>query len=96
MQSTLDKCFDLALGIFEESDFARELRELKIFDGEKILQQRWLESITPVLENGSLKMPEKNNWKPAYGGRKGLHTEYLQPLIDEMGEVFRLDPQAEW
>jgi ring-1,2-phenylacetyl-CoA epoxidase subunit PaaC len=31
-----------------------------------------------------------------YGGRYGYHTEYLQPLLDEMTEVYRLDPTAEW
>lgn len=96
MQPALDISFNLALGIFEESDFANVLRELKIFDGEKILQQRWLETIIPILESASLRVPEKNNWEPAYGGRNGHHTEYLQPLIDEMGAVFRLDPKAEW
>ena len=30
------------------------------------------------------------------GGRHGQHTEHLQPLLDEMAEVFRLDPTAEW
>lgn len=96
MQSALDNCFNLALGIFEESDFARELREMKIFEGEKILLEKWLETIIPVLESASLRVPEINNWEPAYGGRKTYHTEYLQPLIDEMGAVFRLDPKAEW
>ena len=27
-----------------------------------------------------------------YGGRQGYHTEFLQPLLDEMTEVYRLDP----
>jgi ring-1,2-phenylacetyl-CoA epoxidase subunit PaaC len=96
MQSALDGCFNLALGIFEESDFAEELREVKIFEGENVLLERWLESIIPVLESASIVIPEKKSWKPAYGGRKGSHTEYLQPLIDEMGAVLRLDPKAEW
>jgi ring-1,2-phenylacetyl-CoA epoxidase subunit PaaC len=33
---------------------------------------------------------------PVFGGRVGQHTEYLQPLLDEMAEVFRVDPTAEW
>jgi len=33
---------------------------------------------------------------PVYGGRKGEHTADLQPLLDEMTEVFRIDPAAEW
>jgi ring-1,2-phenylacetyl-CoA epoxidase subunit PaaC len=96
MQNALNNTFDLALGIFEESDFADALRETNVFEGEKVLQMRWLLEITPVLESSSLVLPELKSWKPAYGGRKGQHTEHLQPLLDEMGEVFRLDPNAEW
>lgn len=96
MQSAVNNTFNLALGIFEESDSADTLKSLGIFDGEKELQSRWLETILPILENSSLKLPDTATWKPAYGGRKGQHTEYLQPLIHEMGAVFRLDPKAEW
>ena len=96
MQSALNECFNLALGIFEESEFAEDLKEMKIFDGEKFLQDKWLEQIMPVLEKASLETPPQSNWSPVYGGRKGEHTEYLQPLLDEMGAVFRLDPKAEW
>lgn len=96
MQSALNETFDLALGIFEESEFADSLKELNIFAGEKVLQAKWLDTITPLLQNASLEIPESSAWHPAYGGRKGHHTEFLQPLLDEMGEVFRLDPKAEW
>jgi ring-1,2-phenylacetyl-CoA epoxidase subunit PaaC len=48
------------------------------------------------LEKASLKIPDKSDWNPELGGRKGYHTEYLQPMLDEMGAVFRLDPKAEW
>lgn len=96
MQRSLDECFNLALGIFEPGDFENELNELKVFTGEKILENKWLETVLPLLEASTLKVPAESAWKPAYGGRKGNHTEYLQPLIIEMGEVFRLDPKAEW
>ena len=33
---------------------------------------------------------------PIVGGRIGKHSEHLQPLLDEMSEVFRIDPSAEW
>jgi ring-1,2-phenylacetyl-CoA epoxidase subunit PaaC len=41
-------------------------------------------------------MPDLRTLTPVYGGRTGEHTEYLQPLLDEMAEVFRLDPTADW
>jgi len=96
MQAAVNNTFNLALGIFEESDSADTLKSMGVFEGEKALQSRWLEAILPILESASLKLPESTNWQPAYGGRKGVHTEFLQPLIYEMGAVFRLDPKAEW
>lgn len=48
--------------------------------------------------------PELNEWGlqtdiPApkgIGGRQGMHSEYLEPLLAEMTAVFSLDPKAEW
>jgi len=96
MQTALNETFNLALGIFEESEFALMLNEMNAFEGERALQEMWFETITPLLESASLKIPSISLLQPAYGGRKGYHTEYLQPLLDEMGAVFRLDPEAEW
>ena len=96
MQSALNECFPLALGIFEPNDYEDILAEAKIFPGEKILQVQWLEKINPVLEKANLKLPDLNSMVPAYGGRKGFHTEYLQPLLNEMTEVYSIDPNAEW
>lgn len=96
MQASLNECFNLALGIFEESENVFTLNELGIFECEETLKEKWLTAITPVLEKANLKIPDKAAWEPAYGGRKGYHTEYLQPMLDEMGAVFRLDSKAEW
>ena len=30
------------------------------------------------------------------GGRRGRHSEHLAPLLDEMCEVYRLEPTAAW
>lgn len=96
MQSSLNECFPLALGIFEPSDYENELISGKIFSGEKILLEKWLLKIESVLDAANLKLPAVTNLKAAYGGRKGFHTEYLKPLLDEMTEVYSIDPGAEW
>jgi len=96
MQSALNECFPLALGIFEQSDYDNILNEANIFAGERILQENWFQRIEKVLEKANLKLPDINSVTPSYGGRKGYHTEYLQPLLDEMTEVYSIDPNAEW
>ncbi|MGH2575809.1 MAG: 1,2-phenylacetyl-CoA epoxidase subunit PaaC [Ignavibacteria bacterium] len=96
LQKSINESFNLALGIFEPGDNENELAEMKVFEGENALQKRWLESIKQVLNKTPFQLPSENLWKPVYGGRKGIHTEYLQPLIDEMSEVFNIDSKAEW
>ena len=96
MQSALNEAFPYALGMFEPSKFDNQLVKENIFIGETALQTKWLEVITPILENANLKLPALPIKERMYGGRQGYHTEYLQPLLDEMTEVYRLDPAAIW
>jgi ring-1,2-phenylacetyl-CoA epoxidase subunit PaaC len=96
MQSALNECWNYALGIFEKGDFEKELADSGVFEGEAALQQRWLAKITPIIEKAGLKIPSESSWEPVYGGRKAYHSDYLAPLVEEMSEVFRVDPSAEW
>ncbi len=94
MQTALNEAWNYALGIFEESEFEQPLISEKIFIGEAALKAQWLEAIKPILTKANLKLPDDNT--PKLGGRKGIHTEHLQPLLDEMSEVFKIEPNAEW
>lgn len=96
MQEALNFSWNLALGIFEESQYEDDIIATGLFKGEQQLKQLWYEAVEPVIVRAGLKIPEIATWKPEDGGRKGLHTEHLQPLLDEMSEVFRIDPGAEW
>jgi len=96
MQTALNEAFPYALGMFEPSKYDEELKNENIFEGETTLQTKWLEVITPILEKGNLQLPSLPIKERMYGGRQGYHTEYLQPLLDEMTEVYRLDPAATW
>lgn len=96
MQTALNDAFPLALSIFEPVEGEQELIQYGYFEGEAVLKERWLASITPVIEAAGLKMPEIVHDKTPFGGRKGYHTEHLAPLLKEMTEVFSIDPEAEW
>ncbi|MFN7312471.1 MAG: 1,2-phenylacetyl-CoA epoxidase subunit PaaC [Bacteroidota bacterium] len=96
MQTALNECWNYALGMFEESEYEKQLISEKIFDGEAELQKRWLGAISPILTKATLTIPNESTWQAQMGGRKGIHTEHLQPLLDEMSEVFKIDPTAEW
>ncbi|MBP7510741.1 MAG: phenylacetate-CoA oxygenase subunit PaaC [Bacteroidia bacterium] len=96
MQAALNLAWNYALGMFEPSAHEEILIAEGVFEGEKSLQEKWLANITPLLLKAGLSIPESSTWNPVFGGRLGKHTEHLGPLVEEMSEVFRYDPTAEW
>jgi ring-1,2-phenylacetyl-CoA epoxidase subunit PaaC len=84
----------LALGIFEPGQFESVLADAKIFEGEAVLQAKWMTEVSALLSKAGLTIPE--NATPSYGGRTGAHTPHLQPLLSEMTEVYAIDPTADW
>ncbi len=94
MQSALTTMWSYALGLFEPGSFEDALVANGIYIGEAETQTRWLSLVTELLASTPLELPQ--NAEPVYGGRKGYHTEHLQPLLEEMTEVYRVDPSAEW
>jgi ring-1,2-phenylacetyl-CoA epoxidase subunit PaaC len=96
LQQSLEFAMPYAMGIFEPSSYEKDLIADKIFSGEMKLQEEWLAKVKSIIEQSSLRLPEINTMKPIYGGRFGKHSEHLQPLLNEMSEVFKIDPGAEW
>jgi ring-1,2-phenylacetyl-CoA epoxidase subunit PaaC len=96
LQSSLDYAMPYALGIFEPSKFEEELIKEGIFRGEEAIKADWLEQVKSILDQTKLTMPVINNLTPVLGGRYGHHTDHLQPMLNEMSEVFNEDPTADW
>jgi ring-1,2-phenylacetyl-CoA epoxidase subunit PaaC len=96
MQTALNEAWNYALGMFEPGAHEAQLIADGVFIGEEALKARWLEQVKVILDKATLTIPSESTWAPVYGGRKGVHTEHLAPLVDEMSEVFRIDPSAEW
>jgi ring-1,2-phenylacetyl-CoA epoxidase subunit PaaC len=96
LQKSLEYALPYALGIFEESLYENEIIANDIFEGEQKIKEKWLTQIQKILAQTSLQLPDVKIIKPIMGGRTGKHTEHLQPLLDEMSEVFKIDPTAEW
>jgi ring-1,2-phenylacetyl-CoA epoxidase subunit PaaC len=96
LQHSMDYALPFALGMFEESPYEKDLIADGVFFGEKVLRDQWLIKITEVISKTKLHLPDVLSLTPVMGGRAGKHTADLQPLLDEMGEVFKIDPAAEW
>jgi ring-1,2-phenylacetyl-CoA epoxidase subunit PaaC len=82
--------------MFEPSPFEEQLIRDGVFAGEKILETQWRTKVEGVLQQTQLRLPDWRMIQPVNGGRNGQHSEHLQPLLDEMSEVFKIDPSAEW
>lgn len=96
LQNSLSTAMPFALGMFEESPYEKELISSKIFGGEQVLKDRWMKKVEEVIAQTSLTLPDWKTIQSVLGGRSGKHSEHLQPLLDEMSEVFKIDPTAEW
>jgi len=96
LQRSLEYAFPYALGMFEESPFETMLIDNNIFQGEVKLKSLWIERVSEIIAQTELSLPPVGAVNAMNGGRYGKHTEFLQPLLNEMGEVFRIDPSAEW
>jgi ring-1,2-phenylacetyl-CoA epoxidase subunit PaaC len=96
LQTSLEYALPYALGMFETSPLEKELIEEGIFPGEAVLQNQWKKKIESIISQTRLNLPAWETVQGVTGGRTGKHSEHLQPLLDEMSEVFKIDPSAEW
>lgn len=95
MQTALNEVLPLAYSIFEPHVLDAEIISEKICIAESELESTWEERIFIVLSDAGFSIPEIDK-KKYYGGRNGYHSEHLQPMLEEMTAVYRLDPEAEW
>lgn len=96
LQQSLEVALPYALGMFEKSPYEQDLITQSIFVGEDTLLQQWKVKVEDVLAQSQLQLPDWKTIIPMMGGRVGKHSDHLQPLLDEMSEVFKIDPTAEW
>jgi len=96
LQRSMDRVLPYSLGIFEESPYENDLIVSGVFVGERQLQTQWKARVEDVVGQTKLNLASWDSLSPVVGGRLGKHSEHLQPMLDEMSEVFRIDPTAEW
>lgn len=79
--------------------FMDEIDELMIEEGlgtdTSSFKEEWKKLVMETLEEATLDVPDFDQFM-ATGGRKGLHTEHLGPLLAEMQHLRRSYPDAVW
>src|SRR5437763_6311033 len=80
--------------MFETDDSERGLIDAGIAIDPAALRPRWLESVSNVLREATLTLPN-SDWMQQ-GGRSGRHSEHLGHLLSELQSMPRTFPGATW
>jgi ring-1,2-phenylacetyl-CoA epoxidase subunit PaaC len=97
MQSALDRLAGVAGGLFEPVEGQDRLETAGVYPaGETDAWEQWAGELGAIVKDAGLALKLDRPAADIAGGRRGAHTEHLVPLLDEMCEVYRLEPQAAW
>ncbi len=97
MQRALDALAPLASDLFESVEGEDELVAAGVYprpDGDMFDQ--WADALKHVTDEAGLQLNPQRRASDNFAGRHGKHTQHLKPLLDEMCEVYRLEPDAAW
>ena len=92
-QKALNTLWPFALQMFVPLPNEAALVANSILPDSAQLQARWLDIVLPFLHQAELEVPE--TLEPIATSRQ-QRSKYLVPLLQEMQEVARQDPGAEW
>ncbi|MHC4082840.1 MAG: 1,2-phenylacetyl-CoA epoxidase subunit PaaC [Planctomycetota bacterium] len=97
MQAALRRLTGIAASLVEPVEGQAKLEEAGVYPpGDTGAFEQWTHDLTEVMEAAGLTLAPERLSPPTHGGRQGEHTEHLEPLLDEMCEVYRLEPKAAW
>ncbi len=97
LQAALDQLSPMAPMLFEPVEMEDELVAANLYpQAEKDMFHACRDVLKHVAHQGGLELEQYQPNEGAQGGRHGHHSEHLKPLLDEMCEVYRLEPDAAW
>lgn len=97
MQAALDLLSPLAGMLFEATNGIDALEQSKVYPvGEANLFDRWLADVQRVVADANLALNVARPALDAEGGRRGRHHDGFTAVLDEMCEVYRVEPEAAW
>lgn len=97
MQQAMDHLSPLAPMLWEMTDGQQALADAGIYPGcGPELFDEWRAKLKHVAQQAGLKLELKPPDPKTRDGRRGVHSLHLTELLDEMCEVWRLEPGAKW
>jgi ring-1,2-phenylacetyl-CoA epoxidase subunit PaaC len=97
MQAALSTVAQLAPALLEPTEGLDLLEEESIYPKtEPGMFQRWCADLGKVVQDAGLTLELRPRAAGDVGGRQGKHSEVFLPLLDELTEVYRIEPGAAW
>lgn len=94
IQSSIDRLWRFTAEMFESDDVDGEMTEAGVGVDPSSLEVTWHATVDAVLEEATLTRPQ--DAFQTSGGRSGMHTEYLGPMLAEMQWLQRSQPGLTW
>jgi ring-1,2-phenylacetyl-CoA epoxidase subunit PaaC len=95
MQAALDRLAPLASGLFEATADAEMLEPAGVYPACAMFEQ-WSAAIGNVVEEAGLRFDAAPPPADFVGGRRGKHEPQFAELLNELTEVYRVEPEAAW
>ena len=94
MQQAIDNLWRFTAELFEADDVELELIESGVAVDPRTLRQPWEHEVFAGLREATLRVPYETAYSS--GGKRGLHTEHLGPMLAEMQYLQRAYPGQQW
>jgi ring-1,2-phenylacetyl-CoA epoxidase subunit PaaC len=97
MQKALDRLIPPAMGLFEPTTGVERLEKQCIYPvSEPGMFEGWSAELQKLAQEATLKLELLPPRPEEIGGRRGKHSSGFAALLDELTEVYRLEPEAAW
>ncbi|ALR76643.1 1,2-phenylacetyl-CoA epoxidase subunit PaaC [[Enterobacter] lignolyticus] len=94
MQAAIDSLWRFTAELFAADALERELSEQGIAVDPAGLRDEWETTVFAALADAGLTVPQEAAFRT--GGKQGLHTEHLGPMLAEMQYLQRSHPGQQW
>lgn len=95
--AAVDRLAPIAPTLFEPVDGQDVLEREGIYpSGERDMFEQWHDAVQQVLSRAELSIEVEPFDRAQKAGRRGEHTDALNKLLDEMCEVYRIEPGVAW
>ena len=94
MQQAVDSLWRFTAELFDADDVELGLIDTDVAVDPRALREPWEREVFAGLAEATLRVPEEVAYRT--GGKKGLHTEHLGPMLAEMQYLQRVYPGQQW